>query len=75
MKKTGNPAKFNVIWKSKLKYFTFILTDWGAGQSCLCNAWPGMKQNHQICSIMLRTIVTVVDHTGSVGVWIEIDTA
>lgn len=34
-----------------------------------------MKQNHQICSIMLRTIVTVVDHTGSVGVWIEIDTA
>ena len=52
-----------------------FLTDWGAGQSCLCNAWPGMKQNHQICSIMLRTIVTVVDHTGSVGVWIEIDTA
>lgn len=34
-----------------------------------------MKQNHQICSIMLRTIVTVVDRTGSVGVWIEIDTA
>lgn len=34
-----------------------------------------MKQNHQIYSIMLRTIVIVVDSIGSVGMWIEIDVA